>query len=180
MSPFYQTYTAYYWPDLRNSFFLNKMSAWSLRLVLIWPEWDHFSVTVINWPNRMARESRISSHFIPVATHLHQICSLLFMPHFTLINLCRPVETRNPNCNHNWTCDGAENVEQACKLQTCPCSRCRIVWHSETLPFKKRDFGWRLIKLDAGQSPTLARPAAPLAACVQRHPCTKTNNISLS
>jgi len=26
---------------------------------------------------------------------------------------------------------------------------------------------------DAGQSPTLARPAAPLAACVRRHPCTK-------
>jgi len=26
----------------------------------------------------------------------------------------------------------------------------------------------------AGQSPTLAHPAAPLAACVQRHPCTTT------
>ena len=33
--------------------------------------------------------------------------------------------------------------------------------------------------LDAGQYPTLARPAAPLAACVQRHPCTKTNKIWL-
>ena len=27
---------------------------------------------------------------------------------------------------------------------------------------------------DAGQNPTLARPAAPLAACVQRHPCIST------
>jgi len=27
------------------------------------------------------------------------------------------------------------------------------------------------------ESPTLARPAVPLAACVQRHPCTKTNKI---
>ena len=34
-------------------------------------------------------------------------------------------------------------------------------------------------KLDAGQSPTLARPAAPLAASVQRQPCTKTNKIWL-
>jgi len=29
--------------------------------------------------------------------------------------------------------------------------------------------------VDAGQSQTLARPAAPLAACIQRHPCTTTD-----
>jgi len=34
-------------------------------------------------------------------------------------------------------------------------------------------------KLDAGHSPTLARPAAPLADCVQRHPCIKTNKMWL-
>ena len=34
-------------------------------------------------------------------------------------------------------------------------------------------------KLDAGLGPTLARPAAPLAACIQRHPCTNTNKIWL-
>jgi len=35
---------------------------------------------------------------------------------------------------------------------------------------------WRQLKerLDAGKSPTLARPAAPLAACVHQHPCTTT------
>ena len=35
-------------------------------------------------------------------------------------------------------------------------------------------------KLDARQSPSVARPAAPLAAFVQRHQCTKTNKIWLS
>jgi len=30
----------------------------------------------------------------------------------------------------------------------------------------------RQCELDAGQSPLLARPAAPLAACIQRPPCT--------
>ena len=34
-------------------------------------------------------------------------------------------------------------------------------------------------KLDVGQSPTLAHPAAPLADRVRRHPCTKTNNAWL-
>ena len=34
-------------------------------------------------------------------------------------------------------------------------------------------------KLDAEQSPALARPAAPLAASMQRRPCTKTNKIWL-
>jgi len=34
-------------------------------------------------------------------------------------------------------------------------------------------------RLGAGQSPTLARQAAPLAACVQRHPCT-TNYYCLT
>ena len=34
-------------------------------------------------------------------------------------------------------------------------------------------------KLDAGRGPTLARPAAPLAACIQRHPYTNTNKICL-
>jgi len=34
-------------------------------------------------------------------------------------------------------------------------------------------------KLDARQSPTLGRPAAPLAACIQRHAYSKTNKMWL-
>ena len=34
-------------------------------------------------------------------------------------------------------------------------------------------------QISAGQNPTLAGPAVPLAACVQRHPCTKTIKICL-
>ena len=37
-----------------------------------------------------------------------------------------------------------------------------------------------VLKLDAEQSPTLAHPAAPLATCVLRHSCTKTNKIWLT
>ena len=44
-----------------------------------------------------------------------------------------------------------------------------------------------ILEIESGNRPitttgcraTLARPSAPLAACVQRHPCTKTNKIWL-
>ena len=44
------------------------------------------------------------------------------------------------------------------------------------------NFTWKRNKnkLDAQQSPTLARPATPLAACIQRHPCTSYHTVTPS
>jgi len=40
---------------------------------------------------------------------------------------------------------------------------------------RRQRLGCSNTQSDAGQSPTLARPAVPLAACIQRDPCTTTD-----
>ena len=72
-------------------------------------------------------------------------------------------------------CDFPKRKKYKCSLRLADGGKLSVRATAETK--KTNNESVKRSELDAGQSATLARPAAPLAAYVQLHPCTTTLTV---